>query len=85
MRSGAHDQERILATSLVQNMVLLKQGDRTRGQEELLPRACEGWLVIHLGIGRGLRITYSLRNFGSKVSRTSGGLAVVGKRSLITI
>ena len=66
-------------------VVLLKHRDRTHGQEELLPRACEGWLIIYLGVGRGLRIVYSLRNFGSKVSRTLRGLAIVGKRSFITI
>ena len=66
-------------------VVLLKPGDRTPGQEEPLPLACEGWLMIYLGVRRGLRIAYSLRNFGSKVSRTLGGLAVVGKRSLSTV
>ena len=66
-------------------MVLLKHGDRTSGQEEWLPRACEGWLIVYLGVGRDLRIEYSLRNFGSKVSRTLRGLAVVGKRSFITV
>ena len=45
-------------------VVLLKPRDRTRGQEELLPRAWEGWLIIYLGVGRGLRIAHSLRNFG---------------------
>ena len=66
-------------------VVLIKQEDRTRGQEELLPWACEGRLIMYLGVGRGLRIAYSLRNFGSKVSRTLRVLAIVGKRSLITI
>ena len=66
-------------------VVLLKCGDQTRGQEEWLPRACEGWLIVYLGVGRDLRIEYSLRNFGSKVSRTLRGLAVVGKRSFITV
>ena len=37
-------------------MILLKPVDRTREQEELLPRACEGWLTIYLGVGRGLRL-----------------------------
>ena len=50
-------------------VVLLKPRDRTWGQEELLPPAYEGWLIVYLGVGRGLRIAYSLRNFGSKVSR----------------
>ena len=40
MRSRADDQERIFETFLVQNGGLLKHGDRTRGQEELLP-----WVV----------------------------------------
>ena len=66
-------------------VVLLKHRDRTLGQEELLSWACEGWLIIYLGVGRGLRITYSLRNFGSRVSRTLRGRAVVGKRSLLTV
>ena len=35
-------------------VVLLKPGDRTPGQEELLSQACEGWLIIYLGVGRGL-------------------------------
>ena len=42
MRSRANDQEKILETSLVQMVVLLKHGDRTGGQEELLSLACEG-------------------------------------------
>ena len=84
VRSGANDQERILESSLVQNGGL-KHGDRTHGQGDLLPRACERWLIIYRGVGRGLRTAYSLRNFGSKVSRTSRGLAIVGKRSLITV
>ena len=55
-------------------------------EEEPLPRACEGWLIIYLGVGRGLRIVYSLRNFGSQVSRILlRGLAIVGERTLITI
>ena len=32
-------------------VVLLKHGNGTHGQEELLPRACEGWLIRHLGVG----------------------------------
>ena len=35
----------------------------------------------YLGVGRGLGIASSLRNFGNKVSRTLRGLAIVGKRS----
>ena len=45
-------------------VVLLKQGDRTRGQEELLPG--EGWLIIYLGVGRVLRIAYSLKNLEAR-------------------
>ena len=59
-------------------VVLLKHRDRTRGLEELLPQAYEEWLIIYLGVGRDLRIAYSLRNFGSKISRTLRGLAIVG-------
>ena len=66
-------------------VVLLKHEDGTPGQEELLPQAREGWLIIYLGVGKGLRIANSLRNFGRKVSRTLRGLAVVGKISLITV
>ena len=66
-------------------VVFLKYWDRSHGQEELLPQACKGWLIIYLEVGRGLRMAHSLRNFGSKVSRTLRGLAIVGKRSLITI
>ena len=33
-------------------VVLLKHEDRTCGQEELLPQACEEWLIIYtLGFG----------------------------------
>ena len=35
-------------------VLLLKHGDRTHGQEERLPQACEEWLIIYLGVGRGL-------------------------------
>ena len=66
-------------------VVLLKHGDRTHRQGEVLPWACEGWLIIYLGVGRSLRIVYRLRNFGSKVSRTLREIAIVGKRSLITV
>ena len=50
MRSRVKDQERIIETSLVQNGSFIK-AHRTLGQEELLPRGCEGWLIIHLGVG----------------------------------
>ena len=66
-------------------VVSLKYRDRTHAQEELLTQDCEGWLIIYLGVGRGLRILYSLRNFGSQVCKTLRGLAIIGKRSLITI
>ena len=61
-------------------VVLLKPRDRTRGQEERLPWDSEEWLVIYLGVRRGLGRAYSLRNFGSKVSTPLRGLAVVGRR-----
>ena len=32
-------------------MVLLKTGDRTCGQKDLLPQGCEGWLIIYLVVG----------------------------------
>ena len=83
MRSGARKE--FLRCLWWKIVVLLKPRDRTRGQEELLPQAHEGWLIIYLGVRRGLRIAYSLRNFGSKVSRTLKRLAVVGKRSLSTV
>ena len=37
-------------------VILLKHRNRTHGQEELLPQACDGWLIIYLGVGRGLGI-----------------------------
>ena len=46
-RWRANDQERILETSLVQNGGFIKAQDRTLGEEELLPQACEGWLIIY--------------------------------------
>ena len=51
LRFEANGQERILKTSLVQNGGLLKHGDRTHGQEELLPWGCEGWPVLYHGVG----------------------------------
>ena len=53
MRSRADDQERILETSLVQNGGLLKHGDRTHRQKELLHWGREGWQVIYYGVGGG--------------------------------
>ena len=45
--------ERILKTSLVQNGGLLKHGDRTRGQEELLPpRVVRGGWLYTQELGR---------------------------------
>ena len=64
------DKERILERSLVQNGGFIK----AHGQDTCTGRAatldCEESLIICLGIGKGLVIVYSLRNFGSKVSRT---------------
>ena len=34
-------------------VVLLKHGDRTHGQEGLLPWGYEGWLIIYLGVDGG--------------------------------
>ena len=78
VKARADDQDsRILETSLMQNDGFIKAQERTCGQKELLPWAYEGWLIIYLGVGRGLGIAYFLRNFGSKVSRTLRGLAIV--------
>ena len=44
-------------------LVLLKHGDRTHGQEELLPWACEEGLIIYLGVGRGLGIKVLFKEF----------------------
>ena len=38
-------------------------GDRTRGQEKLLLQACEGWLIIYLGVGTVLRIAVLSKEF----------------------
>lgn len=85
MRSRANDQERILETSLVQNGSFIK----AQGQDPCAGRVAApglwGWLIIYLTVGKGLGRAYSLRNFGNKVSRTLGGLALVGERSLITV
>lgn len=53
LRSGADDQERILETSLVQNGGLLKHGDRTRGQEELLLRIVRVGMLYTPRLGGG--------------------------------
>lgn len=53
MRSGADDQERILETSLVQKCGFLKHGDRTPGQEELLPRVVRGDRLCTRRLGEG--------------------------------
>ena len=64
------------------NVVLLKHGERTPGQKEL-HWSREEWPTIYFQVGRGLGICKSLRNFGSKVSRTLRGPAVVGKGHLL--
>ena len=51
--SGADDRERILETSLVQNGGLLKHGDRTRGQKELLPQGREERPILYPQWGGG--------------------------------
>ena len=53
MRSGANNQERIFEMSLVQSGGFIKAQDSTCGQEELLPQACEEWLIIYPGVGGG--------------------------------
>ena len=62
VRSGAHDHERILETSLIKMVVLLKHRDRTCGQEEL-HWGCEEWLIIYLGVGRGKEKGNFQKNF----------------------
>ena len=64
-------------------MVLLKHSDRIHGQKEL-HWSCE-WLIIHFQVGRGLRIAKVSKEFGSKVSRTFRGLAVIRKRSFTIV
>ena len=61
-------------------VVLLKHEDGTPGQEELLPQAREGWLIIYLGVGKGLGIAYSLRSLEARFPGP-----IVGKRSFITV
>ena len=68
MRPGADDQERIPEASLVQSGGFMEARGRARGQEERRPGACEGRLVTHLGVGRGLRMASSRRKLGSNVS-----------------
>ena len=68
----------------MQNGGFIKAQRQDPWEEKLLRWACEKWLIIYLGGGRGFRIAYSLRNFGSKISRTLRGLAIVKKRSFIT-
>ena len=53
LRSGADDQERILETFLVQNDGLLKHGDGTSGQKELLPRVVRDGRLCTLRLGEG--------------------------------
>ena len=53
VRSGSNDQERILEMSLVQNGGFIKAWGQDRWQEELLPLACEEWLMIYQGVGGG--------------------------------
>lgn len=54
-----------------QKVVLLKPGDRARGQKEL-PRGQKDWPMIDFHVGRGLGIASVSGNFGSKVSRALG-------------
>ena len=71
--------------SLVQNGGFVKAWGQGPMAGRAAALACEEWLIIYLGVGSGLRIAYSLRNYGSKVSRTLRGPAIVGKRSLTTV
>ena len=80
MESGAEDQERILETSLVQNWWFIKALDRTRGQKELLPQGCEGWLIIYHGVGGGEEKGGLRKHF--HMSKDTGGLAIVKLRLL---
>ena len=50
LEPGAEGQERILETSLVQNVGLLKHRDRTHGQKEL-PWGCLGTFKVGRGQG----------------------------------
>jgi len=68
----------------VQKGGLLKQGDRTCGQKEPR-RGHEEWPLIYFQVGRGLRIASVSKEFGRKGSRILRGLAIVGKRSFITV
>ena len=55
-RSGADDQERILEMSLGQNGGFIKAGGQDAWAGVAAALAREGWLIIYLGVGRGLRI-----------------------------
>ena len=54
------------------------------GLEQRLPQACEGWLIIYLEVGRGLRMVYFLRNFWKQDFRDLKGASYCWEKSPIT-
>ena len=73
----AKGQERILETSLVQNNGLLKHGDRTSGQKDMLHLGCEGDLyTIALGRQRKREVSKELSYAKEDLGDTQG-LALV--------
>ena len=67
----------------MQNGSFIKAGAQDPGAGRAAAPGLEGWLILHLGVGRGLGIASSLRNFGGQVPRTSTGLDNVGKSHLL--
>ena len=70
-----------------QKSVFIKHGDKTHRQKELHWGLGE-WPIIYFQVGRGLVIASASQVFwkqGLQDFRTSRGLAVLGKRSLITV
>ena len=62
------------------NVVLLKHGDGTHGQEEL-HWGCEETLIIYLGVGRGKGKKFpNPFGFATEDSQDPGGLAIVQLR-----
>ena len=62
-------------------VVLGKQGDRTQGQEELLPRGCEGRLMIYLVAGGGKeKKVFKGFSYAKEDLQDTGGLAIVKLR-----
>ena len=79
-RSRANDRERVLRRLWCKMVVLLKHGDKTRGQEVMLSWACEGWLTVYLGVStpkiRKREISKELSYIKEDLQDT-GGLAIV--------